>query len=69
MPNTDMTMISKTIRLPKFLVDQISEQATVCGRSFTRQCEQILTQAIDGSVEADLKLIAEMRKRSQTSQV
>jgi hypothetical protein len=65
---TDVTMVPKTIRLPTYLIEQIETLATVSRRSFTKQVEFMLENAIDGSVESDLKLLREMGTRpSETS--
>jgi hypothetical protein len=56
-------MIPKTIRLPDYLIDQVVSMAVVSRRSFTKQIEVMLENAIDSSVENDLKLIQEMRTK------
>jgi hypothetical protein len=66
---TEVTMVPKTVRLPQHLVGQIETMALVSRRSFTKQVEVMLENAIDGSVESDLKLLKEMGvRRSETSE-
>jgi hypothetical protein len=60
---SNVRMIPKTIRLPDYLIDQVVSMAVVSRRSFTKQIEVMLENAIDSSVENDLKLIQEMRTK------
>lgn len=60
-------MVAKTIRVPKYLVEQIEEMAVVSRRSFTKQVEVMLENAIDRTVEGDLKLLQEMRERASVT--
>jgi predicted transcriptional regulator len=53
-------MIAKTIRIPEYLSDQIEQLAGVSRRSFTKQVEVMLENAIDKTVESDLKLLQTM---------
>lgn len=57
-------MKTRTIRMPEHLETQISTMARISRRSFTAQVIIMLEQAVDGSVESDLKLIQEMRSKS-----
>lgn len=61
-------MKTRTIRMPDTLEAQISQMALVSRRSFTAQVILMLEQAIDGSVESDLRLIQEMRGKLHSSE-
>jgi hypothetical protein len=67
---SDIAMVPKTVRLPQYLVEQIETMATVSRRSFTKQVEVMLENAIDKTVESDLQMLQDMRIRSSaTSEV
>ena len=60
--------VSKTLRLPIYLVTQIENMAAINRRSFTKQAEIILENAIDGQVESDLAALQNLFKKSATSE-
>lgn len=64
---SEVEMVAKTIRLPVYLVDQLMQRALVGRRSFTKQVEFILENAMDGSVKADLEMLASMGAKSVMS--
>jgi hypothetical protein len=64
---SDIAMVPKTVRLPEYLVEQIETMATVSRRSFTKQVEVMLENAIDKTVESDLEMLQVMRSRSSAT--
>lgn len=65
---TNSIMVSKTVRLPDWLITQITTMAQVTGRSFTKMVEVIIENSLNATVEHDLLLIKQMQAKSVTPQ-
>jgi hypothetical protein len=56
---SNVEIVARTIRIPRYLADQLDGLAAVTRRSFTKQAEVILENFFDRAVESDLILLRE----------